>query len=220
MGAVHLTFDNGPHPEVTPRVLDVLERHGVTASFYVLGRHLDTPWGLRLAERARDAGHRLGNHSWSHEIPLGDDPRPDAVELELARTQALLDEVFDGPRTFRPFGGGGRLGPHLLSPAAVDWLVAQRMSCVLWNSVPGDWLDAAGWVPRALDDARSLDPCLVVLHDVLPDAVAHLDGFLCALRSRGHRFTDAIPDDCLPIAAGKARAELPRFVNPTPGGNP
>lgn len=212
MGAIHLTFDNGPHPEVTPRVLEVLERHGIAATFFVLGEHLDTSWGRALAERARDAGHRLGNHSWSHGTPLGVDPRPDAVERELVRTQALLDEVWSGPRWFRPFGGGGHLGPHLLSPAAVDWLVAERMSCVLWSSVPGDWLDADGWVDAALDDADRLDGCVVVLHDVLPDAMAHLDRFLDALEQRGHTFTHQLPDDCLPIREGVTRGDLSRFV--------
>lgn len=213
MARVHLSFDNGPHPEVTPAVLEVLSRRGLTASFFVLGRELARPGGLELARRIRDGGHRLGNHSYSHETPLGDDPRPDAVDLELERTQALLDRVWDGPLWFRPFGGGGVLGPHLLSPATVDWLAGRGGTCVLWGSVPGDWLDAEGWVERALADADAQEHCLVVLHDILPRAMGHLDGFLGALADRGHAVTDTLPEACLPIVDGRPRPGLERYVS-------
>lgn len=212
MGRVHLTFDNGPHATVTPHVLDVLESRGVTATFFVLGKHLAEEWGMDRARRIRDAGHRLGNHSWSHETPLGEDPRPDAVHLELERTRDLLDQVWDGPRWFRPFGGGGVLGPHLLSPDVVAWLEQHQTTCVLWNSVPGDWLDADGWVDKALVDATELDHDVVVLHDILPDAMAHLDRFIGTLQDQGHTFSDTFPDDCLPLVEGRARPGLERFV--------
>ena len=72
-----LSFDNGPDPEVTPAVLDVLRDRGVTAQFFVLGKQLGDPRCRRLVERARDAGHLVGNHSFSHTVPLGWDKRPD-----------------------------------------------------------------------------------------------------------------------------------------------
>lgn len=220
MAQVHLTFDNGPHPVGTPLVLDVLAQRGLTASFFVLGKHLATDEGMDLARRIRDAGHRLGNHSYTHETPLGVDPRPDAVALELGRTQDLLDTVWDGPRWFRPFGGGGKLGPHLLSPSAVSWMAARGSTCVLWNSVPGDWLDADGWVEPALADADRLDLDVLVLHDILPDALRHLDRFLGALVDAGHTFTDALPSDCLPVIDGLPQPGLERFVQAPPGATP
>src|SRR5262245_31850443 len=154
MQRVTLSFDNGPDPTVTPAVLDLLRRHGVTAQFFVLGKHVAEPAGRALVERARDEGHAIGNHSFSHAVPLGIDPRPDAVEREIAATEALLDPLLDpllrplvpGARRFRPFGHGGVLGPHLLSQRAVDYLVAHRYSCVLWNSVPRDWIEPDAWV--------------------------------------------------------------------------
>ncbi|MCB9763787.1 MAG: polysaccharide deacetylase family protein [Alphaproteobacteria bacterium] len=208
MGRVHLSFDNGPHPEVTPRVLDALRRRGLSATFFVLGRNLDTPWGMELARRIRDEGHRLGNHSYSHAVPLGDDPRPDAVAQELERTQDLLDRVASGPLWFRPFGGGGVLGPHLLSEDSLRWLMARQATCVLWNAVPEDWLDAEGWAARALDQLDAQGHSVLVLHDVLPEAMAHLDAFLGAMLDRGHRVTDALPADCLPVVQGQARPGL------------
>ena len=213
MGAVHLSFDNGPHPEGTPRVLRELERRGLQASFFVLGRELATPEGMALAERIRDAGHRLGNHSYTHETPLGQDPRPDAVARELEATQALLDQVWTGERWFRPFGGGGVLGPHLLSPAALAWLERERASCVLWNSVAGDWRDPQGWVERALADVEGQELSLIVLHDVVPEAMAALPRFLDELIARGHSVSEALPEDCVPVVRGEARPQVERYLS-------
>ncbi len=208
MGRVCLTFDNGPDPTVTPHVLDVLERHRASALFFVLGHKLDEPHGLDLARRITDAGHRLGNHSYSHEIPLGVDERPDHVALEIERTEERLARVWDGPKWFRPFGGGGKLGPHLLSEASAEYLKTHGYTCVLWNSVPGDWLDATGWVARALEDIERQEHTLVVLHDYLPEPMERLDDFLSEVVARGHRFTDALPPSCLPIVDGQPQASL------------
>lgn len=216
MGRICLSFDNGPHPDGTPRVLASLRRHEIQAHFFVLGKELATDVGADLAVQIRDEGHTLGNHSYTHETPLGIDPRPDAVERELDRTQALLDGLWDGPKTFRPFGGGGVLGPHLLSPAAVAWLARHEATCVLWNAVPEDWLHAEGWVDTALAQVGELDHALVVLHDVVPDAMQHLDRFVGRALDAGHTFTQALPAGCLPIVAGQPQPGLERYVQ-SPG---
>ena len=96
MGDVALSFDNGPDPAVTPVVLDVLARRGVKASFFVLGKCLASPERMKLAERAAAEGHRIGNHSYTHRIPLGDDPKADAVDLEIAKTERLIGALADG----------------------------------------------------------------------------------------------------------------------------
>lgn len=215
MARVHLTFDNGPDPEVTPRVLRILQQRGLRASFFVLGKHLATPAGMRLAHRIHEEGHRLGNHSFSHEQPLGRDPRPDAVAQELARTDALLSEVLsdDTPRWFRPVGGGGELGPHLFTPESVAWLGARTYTCALWTSVPGDWLEPVAWVDRALADADATEHGVVVLHDILPEAMGHLERFLDALEAAGHTCTDRFPEACLPMVRGEAQPGLERYVS-------
>src|ERR1051326_3566695 len=109
-----LSFDNGPHPEVTPAVLDVLRDRGVTAQFYVLGKRIAEPEGRRLVECAPAAGHAVGTHPNSHGTPPGRDDPPDAVGAELAAPEALLAPLGPGPRRFRPFGDGGVIGRHLL----------------------------------------------------------------------------------------------------------
>lgn len=213
MPRVTLSFDNGPDPDVTPQVLDVLRSRGVTAHFFVLGKHLVDPTRRRLVERARDEGHLVGNHSFSHAVPLGEDPRADAVAQEIAATEALLAPIIPGARRFRPFGGGA-LGPHLLSRGAVDYLVAHGYSCVLWNSVPRDWIAPEAWVPRALADCAMHPHTVVVLHDIPGACLAALPDFLDALEYRGMELVPEVPPGCLPIALGQVVGDLRELVAP------
>jgi len=216
MGDVALSFDNGPDPEVTPMVLNVLARRGVKASFFVLGMHLASRERMKLAERAAAEGHRIGNHSFTHRVPLGNDPAPDAVAREIGATERILGALAQNPKLFRPFGGGGKIGPHLLSPAAVDHLTANHYTCVLWNSVPEDWIDQDAWVERALADAASHSHTLVVMHDILPRAMSHLDRFIGALLEQGYRIINEFPAECVPIEGGEIVRDISGFVSRAP----
>lgn len=209
---ITLTFDNGPDPDVTPRVLDVLGSRGVTAHFFVLGQHLATAEGKRLVARAHDEGHLIGNHSYSHSIPLGVDPRPDAVEREIVATEALLAPLVPGPRRFRPFAAGGALGRHLLSQRAVDYLTAHGYSCVLWNSVPRDWLEPEAWAPRALVDCATRAHTVLVLHDIQNACLSLLAPFLDALQHHGMQLVSEFPAECTPILDGHITADLGELV--------
>ena len=98
-GALYLSFDDGPHPEHTPRLLDLLARHGARASFFLVGQRVEQH--PALVERIVAEGHALGNHSYSHPMfrRLGLRAQLDEVE----RTDRLL-AAFDrrGPHRFRP----------------------------------------------------------------------------------------------------------------------
>jgi peptidoglycan/xylan/chitin deacetylase (PgdA/CDA1 family) len=209
---IALSFDNGPDPDVTPAVLDVLRDRAVPAQFYVLGKHLAGAGGRRLIERARDAGHAIGNHSFSHAVPLGQDARPDAAEAEIGATDALLTPLVPGPRRFRPYGGGGTLGKHLLSRRAVDYLVAHGHSCILWNSVPRDWIDPEGWPARALADCATRPHTLLVLHDVPNACLAGLAGFIDAARAAGFDLVGDVPPACAPIVDGRIVGAIDELV--------
>ena len=214
MTRVTLTFDNGPDPEVTPRVLDILREREIAAHFFVLGKHIATPEGRALALRARDEGHALGNHSYTHLTPLGEDSRGDAVAKEIIATEDLLAPLLTPGqlKRFRPFGGGGKIGKHLLSPQALAHLKREHYSCVLWNSVPRDWIDQEGWARRALEDCEGREHTVVVLHDVANACLDALPAFLDDLRARNFVFTTEIPTDCLPIVGGEVVTEISGFV--------
>lgn len=207
-----LTFDNGPEPEVTPGVLDTLARRGLRAVFFVVGERLRDPAARRCAERARAEGHRIGNHTLTHTGPLGLRRDPGHAAREIGACEALLAGLGDADRLFRPVGGGGALGPHLLSGEARAHLAAHGHTVVLWNAVPGDWRDPEGWVGTALAQCAAAPHALVVLHDIASGAMRHLDRFLGTLAERGARFRDDLPECCVPMRRGLARPELDAFV--------
>ena len=150
-----LTFDNGPDPDVTPRVLDVLAERGIKATFFVIGEKLADTARRGLAVRAHGEGHWIGNHTFTHSVPLGEQPDRMTAEKEIGRTQDAIGDLAHPQRWFRPFGGGGNLDTRLLKPSVVDYLTRNKHSCVLWNSIPRDWDDPDGWTGRALDQCST-----------------------------------------------------------------
>jgi peptidoglycan/xylan/chitin deacetylase (PgdA/CDA1 family) len=214
MPRLTLSFDNGPEPEVTPAVLDALRRRGVRTTFFVLGHKLLDPVRRALAERARDEGHWIGNHTFSHQTPLGERGDPDAPQLEIGRAQQALGQLAHADRFFRPNGGGGNLDRRLLSRRAVDYLLEGGYSCVLWNSIPRDWADPEGWVERALAQCEAQEWTLAVLHDLPTGAMRRLDAFLDGLEARGVELRQDFPPDCVPIRRGAVAAALDAYVTP------
>ena len=201
---VTLTFDNGPSAGTTQRVLDILAGHGVQATFFVVGTALGQPGARAVATRAVQEGHWVGNHSMTHTIPLGADPDPIHAVREIDDAERIIAELAHERRFFRPFGGGGHIGPHLLSRPTVDRLCAAGYSCVLWNSVPRDWENPIGWVDAALADAGRLDHAVVVLHDLPTGAMDKLDGFLGRLEAEGLPVVQDFPDSVLVMDRGVA----------------
>lgn len=214
MVEVTLTFDNGPEAGVTPVVLDILARRRIPATFFLVGHKLRDPAARACALRARAEGHAIGNHTLTHGEPLG---RRDAAEAvaEIAETDALLGDLHGPEKWFRPNGGGGALGPHLLNRAAAEHLVAQRHSMLLWNAVPGDFRDPEAWPATALHMLReAAGPVVLVLHDLPNGAMRHLDRFLGQAEQQGARFGAAPPESCTPLRRGVASPAFADYVAP------
>ena len=96
---LYLTFDDGPHPEHTPPLLDLLARHGAKATFFLIGEQIDRH--PALARRIVEEGHTLGNHSFTH--PQFETLSLDAQFDEIERTDRALASVSGRPRHgFRP----------------------------------------------------------------------------------------------------------------------
>ncbi|MFT8243184.1 polysaccharide deacetylase family protein [Roseomonas sp. BN140053] len=207
-----LSFDNGPEPEVTPAVLDVLRARGLRATFFTIGQKLARPEGQALSRRAHDEGHWIGNHTWTHSVPFGERREPDLVEQELVQTERAIGDLAHPRRLFRPFGGGGNLDARLLNPAVLRHLQAQRYTCVLWNAVPRDWADPEGWCDTALAQCQAQPWTLMVLHDLPTGAMRHLDRFLGTVAERGGRIRQDFPPDCVPIAEGQVVRPIDGYV--------
>ena len=195
---VTLSFDNGPIPGSTDRILDVLKARGLRATFFALGKLAAEPEGYDVLIRAKAEGHWIGNHTMNHGTPLGESTDPRHVENEIEAAERVLGDLALPQRLFRP-NGGGRLGEHLLSPQARDWLAKRKYKVVTWNNVPGDWIEPRReWVGRALATAEQQDWSLLVLHDpYLADMMDTLAAFLDEVARRGGSFTQEFPPSCL-----------------------
>jgi len=211
-----LSFDNGPEPDITPAVLEVLARRDLRATFFVIGKKIAEPGRYALAERARAEGHWIGNHSYTHSLPLGLCTDADSAEREIGRTQDLMGDLAHAQRFFRPSGGGGILDRRLLNRSAVEFLQRGRYTCVLWNSVPRDWEDPDGWVEHALAQCRAQPWTLMVLHDLPTGAMRHLDRFLDAAGAAGGRIRQDFPPACVPIVEGVPLLPLGGYVAAQP----
>ena len=128
-GELALTFDDGPNAVWTPRLLDILFSYEVKASFFLLGSHAQAE--PALVRRIVEAGHLIGNHSWSHlNLAL---TAPSRVREELTMSKQTLEQITGAQvKYFRPPFGARR--PYVLRTARDLGMVP-----VLWNAMTSDW---------------------------------------------------------------------------------
>ena len=188
---VVLTFDDGPVPGTTARVLETLKRECARASFFLLGRNaLAHP---QLARRALSEGHTVAHHTFSH--PLLNRMPFAAAEAEIDRgfaavDTALYDRFERMPRT--PFF---RFPGFASSQALLDRL--ERRGIVvfgadLWAS---DWnaMSPPGELALVLARVEANRAGIVLFHDTRAQTAAMLAAFLRALKSRGYRLVHVVP---------------------------
>jgi peptidoglycan-N-acetylglucosamine deacetylase len=210
---VALTFDDGPDPELTPRILAVLDRHGVRATFNVMGHNALRHPGLLRAVVA--AGHELGNHTLTHQDLAFQSEA--ATRRQLEGGQRVIEEVAGArPRFFRPPRGE-------LTGSAVQ--VAAELGCdvLLWSVTRGPGrVGTPATVVRSIA-AAAAPGAVVALHDGIGRGtfrpggaearllrarrsveVAALPAVIQALASRGLRCTTA---SALLASAGTPPAE-------------
>lgn len=184
--SIALTFDDGPNPAVTPRLLQLLEEHKVRATFFLIGRHV-----RHCPELARDIvarGHQLGNHSDTHPNLIWRTPQ--RIREQLLRChEAILQVTGQQAVWFRP--PYGYRGPHL------DSIVRALgfRGVVMWSQMPRDWKPQR--LPKMLSRmARIGGGDIVVLHDGSPRGLnadrslmlRGLDFWLPRWIERGHDF--------------------------------
>lgn len=132
-GEIALTFDDGPNPACTPKLLDILAAHKIRATFFMLGSRAQAQ--ALLIKRIVDAGHLVGNHSWSHpNLAYTAAPK---LRDELVRTKDVLEQLSGKPlQFFRPPFGARR-------PLVFNIAQELGMTVVLWNAMTNDWSEPA-----------------------------------------------------------------------------
>jgi len=174
---VALTFDDGPDPEVTPQILDILKQEGVPATFFVVGCKAERY--PELIRREADEGHDFGNHTYHHfELT---DLDSIGVRVEITRTNEVLEGIV-GSRTRWFRAPGCHYTPDALKVIRKCGMV--RVD-TLDNS--GDWANPG--VPAILRrTVAHLSPGDVILcHDRIPQTVKALPRLIHTLRKRGYR---------------------------------
>ncbi|MBO9710146.1 MAG: glycosyltransferase [Caulobacter sp.] len=210
-GLVALTFDDGPDPRWTPKILDILKAKKAPATFFVIGENMQARPDLVKREVAE--GHDVGGHTWTHpnigEIPIAQ------TDVELNATQRLF-EVITGRsmRLFRPpfFGDAEPSTPNEVAPLVIAQtlgylVVGLRIDTDDWQKPPPDVI-----IQRALDrlDHPGDRPGQVVLlHDAggnRANTVKALPELIDQIRARGYRLVTVgelagmTPDQVMPLS--------------------
>ena len=191
---IALTFDDGPDPEWTPQILDILKAKQVPATFFIIGANAEM--SPKLVQREVDEGHDVGNHTFTHPN-LGESP-PGIVALELNATQRLFEALTGrSMRLFRaPYFGDAE-------PTTADELVPIELAQKMGYISVGLHVDAEDWQRPGVDaivdnvlngiDATNVERKgqVVLLHDGGGDreqTVAALPRIIDGLRARGYDF--------------------------------
>jgi peptidoglycan-N-acetylglucosamine deacetylase len=179
---VALSLDDGPNAAQTPPLLELLERHGANATFFLVGRELD-----RFPEAGQQivrAGHELGNHGYTHTRMVF--VSSDFIQSELASTDAAIIRAgHKGPIPFRPPYGKKLLGlPRYLGQTG--------RTTVMWNiepeSAPGVEQTPEGIARHTVEQARPGSIILLhAMHDTTGFKLRALDRMLSGLAQRGFR---------------------------------
>ncbi|MCB7320231.1 polysaccharide deacetylase family protein [Lacrimispora sp. 210928-DFI.3.58] len=172
---IALTFDDGPHPVCTPKLLDGLKERGVHATFFLMGQNIEG--NEAIIKRMQEEGHLIGNHSYSH------------VQLSKAGTGAVCRAVDDTSRLIEEITGER---PRYLRPPYGDW--REELECqvdlttVLWSVDSLDWKlrNSDRIVKRVLKDAEEGD--IILMHDIFPTSVSAALRIVDELKDRGYTF--------------------------------
>jgi len=185
-----LTFDDGPHPRYTDRILEILNRYQIKSVFFELGTNLGTikqnkiePTRASAAARHLiQAGFVIGSHGFSHHVlPKMSDSE---IGIEIDETNRLLQAVVNvHTPLFRP--PYGERDAKVL--AAIE---AHKMRSILWNIDSKDWADpvSKSIANRVIADARRSNRGIVLMHDIHERTIEALPLIIETLKSDGFRF--------------------------------
>jgi peptidoglycan/xylan/chitin deacetylase (PgdA/CDA1 family) len=191
-----LTFDDGPWPTTTPKVLDALKHECVQATFFLLGRNAEAY--PRIAKRELAEGHSQGHHSFSH--PLLSHMTISRAQAEIDRGIAADEYAVYGVKRREPTTPFFRFPGFVSSPALLDYMNGRGFA------IFGADVWASDWVPMTPEQELSLllaridkvGRGIVLLHDTKAQTAKMLPAFLRSLKRRGYRIVHVVSTKAAP----------------------
>lgn len=172
---IALTFDDGPHPVYTPRLLEGLKERGVHATFFLIGNSIEG--NEEIVRQMKEDGHLIGNHSNSH-VQLTVESAKKACDEINATNQKIRDITGELPQYIRPPYGSWSEELECMVP----------MTVVLWDVDPLDWKsqNTRKVVRHILKDVEDND--IILLHDVYGTSVDAALEVVDTLQKEGYTF--------------------------------
>ena len=176
---IAITFDDGPHPKNTPRLLNMLRARNIKATFYMVGSNVDLY--PQVVRRVVAEGHEIGNHSYSHRLfsKMGDSE----IRQELSRTRDAVQRAAGvQPLTLRPPFGG-------MLTRQREWVNAEfGYPIILWSIDPLDWKRPGPSVVCSRIVSATTPGSISLAHDLHSQTVDAMPATLDGLLQRGFKF--------------------------------
>lgn len=171
---VALTFDDGPHEEITPQILDILKKEKVPATFFLMGKKAEEY--LKLVKRMVKEGHQVGNHTYSH-VDLSSLSNQQAKE-EIQRAQEVIEKITgQTPILLRPPFGKVRENE-----------VPEDLIVVEWNVDTLDWTGSSPAQILSRVQKQVKPGAIILMHDQYEGTVEALEELIREVRERGYEF--------------------------------
>lgn len=174
-----MTFDDGPHPELTPRLLDLLKERGIKATFYVVGKCVDAY--PQIMKRMVQEGHEVGHHTYTH--PALNKISAAKFQSEMDRTtEAIVKVTGEKPSTIRP--------PYGATNATINRKLSEEygMTVIMWSVDPLDWKYRNSTRVANEIIAGAKPGAIILAHDIHASTVAAMPAALDTLLAKGYRF--------------------------------
>lgn len=188
---IAITFDDGPKPEVTYPLLDILQKYNVKATFLVVGK-----WAKLYPDaliRMSDEGHEIGNHSYSH--PRLSTLTPTEIEYEIQKTNTIITTITKKPPLFfRPPGGQ-------LTKTMMKLCQKNGLRIAMWDVNPGDYfIETSIVIPNEANSSKSAQDVIesillktqngsiILLHNGYSETLNAIETVIQTLKKQGFQF--------------------------------
>ncbi len=209
---IAITFDDGPHAENTPRLLDMLKQRGIKATFFVVGQcAAEYP---DIMKRIVQEGHEIASHSWSH--PQLTRMGEGAVTDQLQRTHDVIEQTTGvSPKIMRP--PYGAFTANQRNWASHKW----GYKTILWDVDPLDWKYRNADHVKSAILKDTVNGSIILAHDIHKSTIDAMPGTLDGLTARGFKFVTvsellAMDRPIVPKPKATPAPNTPAIADPAP----